>query len=758
MRCLLPLLFLLWPNWVQSQAISNNFYAAQRPPFAGVINVASGDLNKDGKPDFVVLTNDVPQSGMASAVAWINNGKGTFTQTQQITVGETTTPALADVNGDGIPDLIYEDPANHAVLDVALGTGQGTFGSPKSYTGQPGAATFSPVIAGDFNGDGKPDIAWSRNNLSGGSVVIVFLNTGNGTFGSGTSYFMGTAPVGLAVADMNRDGIQDLVVQDSWGGAVRVFYGSTTGALRTGPAIAFNSPSAIAVGDVTGDGIPDIVVGSTTDQYSHHGITVLTGQADGSFTSRLIQDFLGPITALLLRDLNGDGKLELCLAEQNAALFNPGGFFDQSYLAVYPGNGNGTFQNPRTYNIDSDPVNVIAVDIYGDGRPALITANDNSRTLSVLRSDVPGFYVAAPITLSPHAEGIVSADFNHDGIMDMAVANDPTCKAPCNGTVTVFLGTGHGWFDSGKSYAIGMHGSGIAAGDVNGDGVLDLVVTNNTAGDNSDVSVLLGNANGTFQAARNFVLGISSSDVFLADMNRDKKLDLVTANGIALGTGTGTFGALLPFTALGSAAVDHIAVGDFNQDGIMDVAAANLPSPTAGTDDLSILLGDGSGHFVLEQSQDVGAIIQSLAVGKMNADVLPDLVASYFNVQPTGLIAVFLGQGAGMFARVGGTGYFTLPIERTGWSVAVADMNNDGFSDVVVSAGSRNEPNTLNDLIVVPGAGNGTLSGARAFTVLSGIRSRIAIADLDHDGRNDVLVTNDLGVSRALNIGSRITP
>ena len=743
---------------MQSQAISNNFYTAQRPPITGVINVASGDLNKDGKPDFVVTTNNLPQTGMTSAVAWINNGKGSFTQTQQITVGQATTPTLADVNGDGIPDLIYEDPASSAMLDVAMGTGQGTFGAPKGYSGQPGAATFSPVITGDFNGDGKPDIAWSRNNLGGGSVVIVFLNAGNGTFGSGTSYFMGIAPAGLAVADMNRDGIQDLVVQDSWGGAVRLFYGSTTGALRTGPAIAFNSPSTIAVGDLNGDGIQDIVVGSVTDQYSHHGITVLTGQANGSFTSRLIQDFLGTVTAALIRDLNGDGKADLCITEQNAVQFNPGGFVDQSYLAVYPGNGNGTFQNPRTYNVDSDPVNVIEADIYGDGRPALITPSDNSRTLSVLRSDVPGFYVAAPITLSPHAEGIVSADFNHDGIMDMAVVNNPTCKAPCNGAVTVFFGTGHGWFDTGHSYAIGMHGSGISAGDLNGDGVMDLVVTDNTAGDNSDVSVLLGNANGTFQAAHNFVLGVSSSDVFLADMNRDKKLDLVTAAGVALGTGTGTFGTLLQYTALGTAAVDHIAIGDFNQDGITDVAAAGLPSPTAGTDDLSILLGDGSGHFTLAQSQDVGAIIQSLAVGKMNADALPDLVASYYNVQPAGLIAVFLGQGGGLFARVGGTGYFTLPIERTGWSVAMADMNNDGFSDVVVSAGSRNEPNTLSDLIVVPGAGNGTLSGARAFTVLSGIRSRIAIADLDHDGRKDVLVTNDLGVSRALNIGSRTTP
>jgi len=217
-------------------------------------------------------------------------------------------------------------------------------------------------------------------------------------------------------------------------------------------------------------------------------------------------------------------------------------------------------------------------------------------------------------------------------------------------------------------------------------------------------------------------------------------------------------GAARPYTALASATVAHIAVGDFNQDGILDVAAASLPSPTAATDDLSILSGDGSGHFTLTQSQDVGAIIQSLAVGKMNSDALPDLVASYYNVQPAGMIAVFLGQGGGLFARVGGSGYFTLAIERPGWSVAVADMNNDGFSDVVVSAGSRNEPNTLNDLIVVPGAGNGILSGARSFTVLSGIRSRIAIADLDNDGRKDVLVTNDLGVSRALNIGSRTTP
>ena len=142
----------------------------------------------------------------------------------------------------------------------------------------------------------------------------------------------------------------------------------------------------------------------------------------------------------------------------------------------------------------------------------------------------------------------------------------------------------------------------------------------------------------------------------------------------------------------------------------------------------------------------------------MNGDALPDLVASYA-APINGQIAVFLGQGGGRLATVGGTGYFTLAIESAGWSVALEDMNNDGFTDVVVTAGSNISADViLNNLIVVPGTGNGTLSSLteKAFTALSGIRSRIAIADLDNDGRKDVLVTNDLGVSRALNIGSHI--
>jgi len=152
-------------------------------------------------------------------------------------------------------------------------------------------------------------------------------------------------------------------------------------------------------------------------------------------------------------------------------------------------------------------------------------------------------------------------------------------------------------------------------------------------------------------------------------------------------------------------------------------------------------------------SRNGGTSIQSLAVGSINGDAFPDIVVSDGGTT-TGQLEVFLGgPGASL------TGVLNPPqIEAPAWNVVVADMNNDGFGDVVVTAGSNVSGTLVNDLIVIPGNGNGTFAAPKSFTVLSGIRSRLAIGDLDKDGRKDVLVTNDLGVSRAQNIGSRITP
>src|SRR6476646_10521045 len=204
------------PLWAQAQQITNNFYAAQRLIAGGAGLVYSADLNRDGKPDLVVLAFGVPTIGQVTAEVWINKGNLVFTQSQQILVNSTTTLAVADVNADGIPDLIYGDPARNDVLDVAFGTGQGTFTAPAGYTGPNAAATQSPVIVADFNGDGKPDIAWSRNGLqNGASQVVIFLNNGSGVFRSGGSLLAGAEPSALETGDLNGDGIQDLVVNNT---------------------------------------------------------------------------------------------------------------------------------------------------------------------------------------------------------------------------------------------------------------------------------------------------------------------------------------------------------------------------------------------------------------------------------------------------------------------------------------------------------------------------------------------------------------
>ena len=194
-------------------------------------------------------------------------------------------------------------------------------------------------------------------------------------------------------------------------------------------------------------------------------------------------------------------------------------------MRVYLGDGQGHFAAPTEYSIPTSPTTLIAGDVNGTGRVDLAVPYASQAGLILLRNIGNGAFFSARTTVATNAQGMVSADFNHDGKPDVAVVNAPSCAAPCNGTVSVFPGSGSTYFNPPARYSIGMHGAAIAVGDVNHDGFLDLVVTNATAGDNSDVAVLLGTASGGFQAARNYKLGALSQDVFLVDVNKDGKLD-----------------------------------------------------------------------------------------------------------------------------------------------------------------------------------------------------------------------------------------
>jgi hypothetical protein len=466
----------------------------------------------------------------------------------------------------------------------------------------------------------------------------------------------------------------------------------------------------------------------------------------------------------VLADFNNDGAMDMAIA---GTLLPPS---TASFVNVYLGNNSGSFSAPTTYGIGNMPVSLIAGDFYGAGRTDLMTFNAGDAGLSLLQNTGGGHFQAATVTHSSNATGIVAGDFNRDGKADVAVVNTPTCKSPCKGTVTVFPGTGSNYFSPGATYPIGMHGTAIAAGDLNHDGVLDLVVVNSFAGDSSDTSVLLGNANGTFQAARNFTTGSLSNEVVLADINKDGNLDLITAGGVALGKGDGTFAARKPFPGFGFNQTFHFAVADVNGDRKLDVVLVDSGSAGYGGcgNEFQVLLGDGKGGFATGQNifNEFGQSVTSMTLARLRSGGAYDIVYSYVggcNGQVGGEtfsgVAGYIGDGhgTGTFTKTftAGAGELFSDLITQG-PVVIGDFNGDGNPDVGFG--------TYGHFAVALGNGDETFQPQQLFTVDNYpatyygngvptmiLSSGIVVGDFLKDGKTDVMLTSGLGVARLYN-------
>jgi hypothetical protein len=213
---------------------------------------------------------------------------------------------------------------------------------------------------------------------------------------------------------------------------------------------------------------------------------------------------------------------------------------------------------------------------------------------------------------------VAVGDFNGDGTLDLAAASYGDDQGNGAG-VNVLLGNGDGTFQPALTFAAGIYPTAVVVGDFNGDGTLDLAVadTGDSSGHGAGVNVLLGNGDGSFQAARNFAAGSSPRSVAVGDFNGDGTIDLAVANYISsgtvsvlLGNGDGTFQTAVSYPAGGLTI--SVAVGDFNGDGNQDLAVANADS-----NDVSVLLGNGDGTFQPAQSYNAGPYPSSVAVGDL---------------------------------------------------------------------------------------------------------------------------------------------
>ena len=343
------------------------------------VYVVTADFNNDGKADLAVVNST---SGTVSIL--LGNGDGTFTVGTALTTGaDPISAAVGDFNGDGKLDLAVV--ANDAVscddgstcdeIDIFLGNGNGTFtfSSSDTITVFNGGAAPAQIIAGDFNGDGKLDLALATSINSVGSV-FVYLGNGDGTFASSSSVAVSAIPTALVTGDFNGDGILDLAVAMDSSPGVTILLGNGDGTFSpasTQPVTSLVTPASITTGDFNGDGKLDLAVAD-----SENGIlTVLLGNGDGTFTLKsgqpvASQDLLFVTTA----DFNGDGKLDLALVGSGGLVF------------VDLGNGDGTFQASAGFGVGNGPLAAAFADFNADGRLDLAVANsaNTDNTVSIL--------------------------------------------------------------------------------------------------------------------------------------------------------------------------------------------------------------------------------------------------------------------------------------------------------------------------------------------------------------------------------------
>jgi subtilisin-like proprotein convertase family protein len=326
------------------------------------------------------------------------------------------------------------------------------------------------------------------------------------------------------------------------------------------------------------------------------------------------------------------------------------------------------------------------------------------------------------VTAGGAPTGLASADFNGDGKADLVEANQST------NTIGVSLGDGAGGFGALTTYATGSNPYAVAVGQFSADTNLDIVVSNSGS---NNVSLFLGDGMGGFTFSNNFLAGANPISIAVGDFNNDMKQDLAVANfgGFFAGTVSILAGTVSGFAPPVNVPVrtqpSYVVVGEFNGDTKPDLAVANF-----GSNNLSILLGTGSGTFTFAADVPTGSGPVALAVADFNEDTKADLAVANYN---SNTVQFFTGSGTGTFAGAGQVSTGSIPI-----SLAVADVNADGHLDLAVAYRGLSEVKVLfNNGSGVFGQG----SGIGNFPVGTAPNA-IITADFNNDGEPDFATAN----------------
>jgi hypothetical protein len=401
----------------------NGFSAAASPTVSWPEGVVVGDFDGSGHMGFATCDT------YGYVYVFLGNGNGTFTAAAPTAAPNCSTLVAGDFNGDGKLDLAVPNFGNDTVL-ILLGNGNGTFTPGVSLTLGTNNDPTS-IAVGDFNGDGKLDIAVGVTVGSPSDLVKIFLGNGNGTFTAGTTITLGAyEPYGIAVGDFNGDGKLDLAVADLGSAKVTVLLGNGNGTFAAGVQYATGgSPWGITTGDFNGDGKLDLAIANE----GSNNVTILLGNGNGTFTAAASPATGKTPYGIVAADFNGDGKLDLAVVN---------GATTARTVTILLGNGNGTFTAaPGTPATGATPMAIGVGDWNGDGFPDLAVANYSSSNVTILLNLGP-FPTTTTLAASPNP-----VVYGNPLSLTATIANNGIGDPSLTGTVTFYsdgtsVGTG----------------------------------------------------------------------------------------------------------------------------------------------------------------------------------------------------------------------------------------------------------------------------------------------------------------------------
>ena len=535
---------------------------------------------------------------------------------------------------------------------------------------------FSELAAADFNGDGNIDLAVSGEGGGAAGVITILLGNGNGTFRSPITVATGQNPGALVAADVNGDSKLDLV-EGTFGG-IYVQFGNGDGTFQAAQFYATSGyPSALAVADVNHDGKPDVVAADANNGV----VQILLNAGSGTFPSftGYLAGFTEDISQLFLMDFDWDGNTDIVFAAGHPDILMAGVYSNE--VTVLFGNGDGTFYGAPAYPIagnSSSNVGGLAIaDFNGDGKPDAVAGSTSG--ISLLTGHGDGTFTPSTLPFQQGSNSLAAGDFNNDGKMDFVAASSYG--------IAVFLGAGNGTFQQSASISTASTGlTGVSVGDFNGDGKLDFAVVDSYGGATAMGSVYLGNGNGTFQSAKTFVVGSTPQQSQAIDVNGDGKLDLVVTNSggttptdvgsvaVLLGNGDGTFQPAVQY-ATGTNPLFTLAA-DVNGDGKPDLITATEINANSFSFGLMVRLNEGGGLFSAPQSIPSEPGPSSIGAADFNGDGKVDLLVAHCCGESQ--MGYFLGNGDGTFQPE------VLILSGAGQeNLAVADLNGDGKPDAM---------------------------------------------------------------------------